>query len=387
LNPAAAQSVTSPPLFFDLFEDPDGGWTSYEDSSVAFSYKAGTYRMEARRADSVWWSWAPIETSIKRFVATFSVEIESGGGGEYGLVWGASDDDLYLLRVSPDGWFAVDRFRSGTWSSVVSPTLSDAIAPGENRVQVVVDGSALLLTINSETVAGYRLPDEFDSVRVGFAAATIGASGFAASFDNLKVYELDERVELTYYTDFAGTGAAWGAPVFETTGAGYRDSTYAIWANIADWFQWSGSPIGEAITEPFAVECTGFRHSGADAHAVYGIYWSPSSDPDGDTYYFFRVTASGEYAIEHYRNGSYLGALHATSYATLLQTGETPNRLRLTVSNSQATVAANGVPMETVSLPDVGPFWVGLAGGSWGADGTPAEVRFTRFAVYQAAAQ
>lgn len=272
----------------------------------------------------------------------------------------------------------------GVWAAVVDSTLSDAIAPDGNRMQVVVDGSAIVVAINSVTVGGYRLPADLGPSRIGFALASIGLSGFATSFDDLSVSRLDKRVALADYTDFDSLGARWHEDSQAETGVGYRADAYAIWTNVGNWTRWQRPPSEETYSEPFVTETTAFLASGDDASGSYGICFGPTSDPEGDTYYWFRVQGDGSFAVEYCEDGIYQTSVRPRTPSSRLLTGSDSNRLRVAVDGQRVAVQANGATLAIFTSSHAGPYWVGLSAGGFGVDTTPIEVHFSRFAVYRA---
>jgi hypothetical protein len=376
-----AQVVSAQPLLRDGFEAADSGWLTCQDTTVACSYEDGTYEMWTSREDSVWWSWAPMEVRTDRFVARVSVERQTASGGECGVVWGTSDANLYLLRVSPDGWYAVDLLSAGGWASVVGPTLSDAIDDEKGiRLQIVVDGTVFALTVNGETVGSYRLPRFLGRCSVGLAVAAANSQGFSVAYGEFEAQALETRLELAYYADFTYPSQDWMTGDFSETGMGYRGDGYAIWSSMSDQIRWVWPSMDEPVAGPFAVEATGSRTSGAGA---FGICWGPSSDGEGDTFYWLRMDGSGRCSVEYFVDGSYRGQVLDAPVPGTAPSGLDPSRMRVSVTGRQAAIEINGYSVKSFTMDWGGSFWVGLCGGSWGADSGPGEALFTRFAVYE----
>ena len=148
--------------FADSFDDPRSGWLVVSNESGSRQYVNGTYSMSLKEAQMSWRSWAPLASTCP---ADFSVEAtayvaSTTRDAQCGLVWGLGSDDLYLFRVSADGYYSVGQKLKGVWQdALVKWTVSEQIQQqsGENHLRVVVVGNEAMIEVNGTALGVVQL--------------------------------------------------------------------------------------------------------------------------------------------------------------------------------------------------------------------------------------
>jgi hypothetical protein len=179
---------------------------------------------------------------------------------------------------------------------------------------------------------------------------------------------------LPFVDTFDDAAGGWATRSWEKAGSEYRDGEYAIQLGTAGMLSRTWAPLVEVCPREFVVEATGYKLSGGD-DAEYGIVWGV----DGDSCYYFLVSADGSYKVMYRRKGDWQSDPIPWTEDRAIERGSAANRLRVVVVGEEATLVVNDQRLATIDLELEGPYRVGLAGQSY--QSAPIEVRFSEFAV------
>ncbi len=157
-----------------------------EDDLSRSAYEDGAYVIEVKAAETVVWSlvsgpYAGVSVEVEAEVAADS-DIAAAG-----LVFNYQDNaNFYLYSVSNDGYYSLELLSDGEWTTLVDPTLSDAVQGARNLLRVEARGERIALYLNGalveETVDG-----TFTTGEVGLAVSTFEGSTGTVRFDNLVI--------------------------------------------------------------------------------------------------------------------------------------------------------------------------------------------------------
>lgn len=157
-----------------------------EDETSRSAYEDGVYVLEVKEAETVVWSLigGPYED------VRLEVDAEVPAGAEVaaaGLVFHYQDNaNFYLFSVSNDGYYALEVLQDGEWTTLIDPTLSDAVDSARNRLRVTTSGERIALYVN-DTLLEETTDASFTSGEVGLAVSTFDTSPGILHFDNLVV--------------------------------------------------------------------------------------------------------------------------------------------------------------------------------------------------------
>jgi hypothetical protein len=187
-RPAPRESL----VFEDDFSREDGDVV--EDSNHRQGYEDGRYFIIVDTTDFSYWSVA--EKSFDDLVLEVETsQVDGPDNNDYGLILRYQDDDnFYSFEISGDGYYTFSKAVDGQYFSIIPWRESRAINPGHNanllRVEAV--GSNFSLYINDELVDA-AIDSEFSQGDVGLVAGTYEEPGTHIAFDNLKVWEVENK--------------------------------------------------------------------------------------------------------------------------------------------------------------------------------------------------
>jgi hypothetical protein len=163
-----------PLLIFDTFDSNVNKWPAgpYTDDygSGRRSVSDGKYQWTATATQGRLWRL----TYTSRFVSDCYVAedffvVTGGPKARYGLIVRDDGSNYYIFDVGTNRQFAFYLWYGNKWTTLVSPTPSDAIASGSvNRLAVVAQGSQFNLFINDQQVAETS-DDHLAQGQTGFA--------------------------------------------------------------------------------------------------------------------------------------------------------------------------------------------------------------------------
>ncbi len=177
-------------IIIDDFEYParfPAGETSDDYGSRRQYYENGRYHVDNR--DKCIDVYVPdINLDIRDF--TMGVDIRFEGGHPLkgnGLVFRGSEDGFYLFDLSPDGFFALYRYKGG-FETLVEKTFVSSMKPyQENRIEIQAGDNEFRLYVNNKRVKKMTVKDDLNS---GFAGLYVCAGSWV-SFDNYFI-EVDD---------------------------------------------------------------------------------------------------------------------------------------------------------------------------------------------------
>jgi len=185
-------SQPQPPgvLLEDNFENPDSGWEIGDYDSGSVGYENGSYFVEATIEDNLMWGTAGMvfeNTDIT--VETRQIAAPPNDNNGYGIMCRVqSGDDGYALRISGDGYAAIQYFLGGELVQLVEWFETPLIRQGNtaNIMRAVCDGPNLSLYINGE-LAAQATDYTFNRGDIALAATSFEPEPTKILFDNITV--------------------------------------------------------------------------------------------------------------------------------------------------------------------------------------------------------
>ena len=395
--PAAVEPPTHALPFSDDFDDPESGWGARETDTGGTTYRDGEYAIWVDDDYRDWRAWSPLaEPIVGAFVVEVSGYKHSGADdAEIGLVWGYSNNDLYVVRVSADGFYKIAYKRKSVWQDdPVEWTQSSHIHQGgeSNALKLVISEGQATVLANGEvlTTLSLALEGPYKVALLGGSDESFPVELRYTSFSVREAMPADlslaeeapaEAVAPTYALpfrdDFDDPQSGWGVSESETGGTAYRDGEYAIWVDDDNRYWRTWSPLSEPIAGAFVVEAEGYKLSGAN-DASLGLLWGL----DADDFYLLYVSADGFYRVSYKRKGVWQERPVDWTPSVHIHRGSEPNALKLLIADGQATIFVNEEILTTLAMDLEGPFRIGMMGSA--DDSFPVELRFTSFSVREA---
>ncbi|MBN1267843.1 MAG: hypothetical protein JXA25_20295 [Anaerolineales bacterium] len=194
-TPTETQEQTSPDpqgsvLLVDDFEDSSSGWEIGDYDTGSVGYANGAYFVDATEDDSLMWGLAyKVFENTAITVETRQVSAPSNDNNGYGVMCRVqSNDDGYILRISGDGYAAIQYFMDGELHQLVEWFESPSINQGNaaNTILAICDGPTLVLIVNGDEVA--RATDTtFTRGDIALATTSFEAEPTRILFDNIRV--------------------------------------------------------------------------------------------------------------------------------------------------------------------------------------------------------
>ena len=184
-------STLTPLPYADDFSQANNGWKVVDDKIIQIRYQDGALRFTIDDLDQIAWS-----TSGKRFqdftLDVDATQIDGPSDNSYGVLIRYLDEkNFYRLDISGDGYFAINKYKAGSWLKLQDWTESAAIKrdAATNHLQVSARGNQFTFNVNGETVTTFT-DDEFKQGDIGLTAGTLfDNAGVQIAFDNLSVSE------------------------------------------------------------------------------------------------------------------------------------------------------------------------------------------------------
>ncbi|NTU79676.1 MAG: zinc ribbon domain-containing protein [Chloroflexales bacterium] len=178
-------------LLDDDFSSPDtSDLDASEDETSRSAYEDDAYVLEVKEPGTVVWSL--VGGPYKDVSVQIDAVAAPGSDVAYaGLVFHYQDNDnFYLYSVANDGYYTLEVLQDGVWTTLIDPTLSDAVRAGRNTLRVETRGDRIALYANGalleKTADGL-----FTSGEVGLAVSTFEGSTGVVNFDNLLITQND----------------------------------------------------------------------------------------------------------------------------------------------------------------------------------------------------
>lgn len=180
-SPATSRAPASAPSLVDLFDNPNSGLPTSNESR----YEANQYVLRPSGANRA--VWASYSDSFAALTVEATVTI-SGANGMAGIVfWQAASDDYYVFAVTPDGYFQVARYDRGTWRALTAWAKSTALGgSGPLRLKVETRGSTITVSANDAPLTTTRAQTA-GAGQVGMTAASFDRAGLSAAFTAFQV--------------------------------------------------------------------------------------------------------------------------------------------------------------------------------------------------------
>jgi hypothetical protein len=197
--PAPTEAISAPGalLYEDDFEDPESGWDVYNDGDTLAIYSGGEYRLAVYQENYVTWAGPEPGLDLSDFVMEAEARLVEGPlDNNLGLLVRYQEDNehFYWFQISSDGYFSVDLWEEGKWTSLVPWEASPAIQQGlnaTNRLRLVCRGSEFQFYVN-DSLLTTLVEDTYRTGNIGLAIGTFDEPGVVAHFDNVQVRALQE---------------------------------------------------------------------------------------------------------------------------------------------------------------------------------------------------
>lgn len=238
-TPEPSPTATSVPIEGDpatILGEPDGvdtfdakgNWTLFDNDCFKSEITGGRYLMESKGLEGII-CWEVSWPLIQNFYIETEVYMPETcePNDRFGMLFRAPDNFRgYQYGLTCDGQYYLTLWDGEQTKVVIEPGRNDAIqvGPGEkNRIGVVAFGSEYLLYGNGVLLAG-ALDNTFtEEGKIGYFVRATTVQGFLTSYDNYKVWLLDDEYIPPAATPPPGTGEI---PTPEPGAATVTSTTY-----------------------------------------------------------------------------------------------------------------------------------------------------------------
>jgi tRNA A-37 threonylcarbamoyl transferase component Bud32 len=358
-TPAALDSVTAQPaptitpsgagggagvLLEDDFGDVNTGWTNEEYDNGSVGYAAGYYYVIASGENTAVWGVAGQDLeNVAIDVDTTQASASANDNNAYGVICRQQrNGDGYMLRISGDGFYSIQRIEDGAFEPLVPWTSSDVVRQGNasNHIRAICDGPNLVLIANGQELT--RTTDTtFRSGDIGLTATSFEAEPTEVRFDNLRVTlpdVLPVTADILFEDDFDDPNTGWDVWDSEAGSvAGYSNGTYRIVATGGQWM-WGGSNHHFTDVE-IDVQTTQVSAPPNDNNG-YGVICRVQSNEWGDGYGLV-ISGDGFYSIQRISQGSWEPLIEWTR-SNVINRGNADNTVRAVCSGSHLMLIVNG---------------------------------------------
>ena len=193
LGLAACGPALTPLPYADDFSNPASGWKTVHDQALTIDYQEGTLQFLIDDLDTLAWS-VPRDKRFGDFVLDVdATQVAGPVDNSYGVIFRYIDDrNFYRADISGDGYFALFKYKDGTWTKLQDYAVSAAIKQGNatNHLQIIAKGSQFALYANGQPLKTFTDGD-FPNGNVGVTAgALFDNAGVQIAFDNITVTEV-----------------------------------------------------------------------------------------------------------------------------------------------------------------------------------------------------
>lgn len=205
LTPLATPTITPTPrftptsseivLFEDDFEDENSGWEIGDYQGGTVGYQEGLYRVTSVGNGTLMWGVASqnlTDTVVE--VDTTQVTGPASDYNGYGVYCRFSGEtgsyNAYMLLISGDGFFTIQKMVGNSITALINWTSSDAINLGNasNHLTAICDGNYLALYANG-IFLGETTDDTLTEGDVALAAVSLVADDpTEVVFDNITIF-------------------------------------------------------------------------------------------------------------------------------------------------------------------------------------------------------
>jgi hypothetical protein len=180
-------------FYSDDYSNPLSGWQESSHAGEKVQYSGGQYVISRPKGN--WLDWSCANRNFADAVLTVDAIFVSGDAGQTGttVLWRYVDkNNFYLLEITGDGQFTIDKLVKGEWQIINDWTLSPAINKGQqiNKIAIAFGGGTSTIYINNKDVMSIQ-DSTFTSGDVCLGAFASETSAVEVSFDNLVIYTID----------------------------------------------------------------------------------------------------------------------------------------------------------------------------------------------------
>lgn len=186
------EDFTKGEIFFQ--DDFAGNKAAWIEGAVRFNYffQDGKYHINVLKPDWLVWAYPFQEPRFKDFV--FEVEVTPLDGPDttdQSILYRRTESNYYRFKVNGNGYFGVEKFVKGRWTTLIPKTANAVIQTGKrsNVLKVAAKGASFSFFINGTKVGACN----DDALAEGSIALGVGTDkqGLAhGTFANLKIWEL-----------------------------------------------------------------------------------------------------------------------------------------------------------------------------------------------------
>ena len=180
-------------LFSDDFGSNASGWEEFSSDDGSAGYSNGAYFVNAATKGNIMWGLSgstfentTVEVETTQLLGPANDNTSFGVGCRF---TSGDNPSGYLLRISADGYYAIQAVNNGSPTDIVTWTASSAINKGNgevNRLRATCNGSTLTLEVNGEEVDSVT-DSTYSSGYLALAASTFEDTPVQVNFDNLTV--------------------------------------------------------------------------------------------------------------------------------------------------------------------------------------------------------
>jgi serine/threonine-protein kinase len=362
-------------LFEDDFSDPGSGWEEWNDEDGSVGYGDGYYYVVGvAEAIQIFGSGPQDFSDLVIDIDAVQVSSAPTSINAYGVMCRLqSDGDGYLLRISGDGEYAIQRVVDGSFEYLVEWTESDVINQGNaaNHLHVVCDGTRLALIVNGELLAEAE-DDAFAEGDIALTVTTFESEPTEVHFDDLLVLDPDS---ILVQDGFGDPESGWDIEEFEGGSLGYKEGAYFIQAADKDYY-YLGQLYVSFADVAIEVDTTQI-YGPANDNNYYGTGCRLQADGGG---YEFVISGQGYYAI--YREGGETDSEFLVDWteSDVIRGGNAANHLRAICDGTRLAIAINGELLAEVEDATYTTGDVFLVAST--LEDEPTEVHFDDFLAY-----
>ncbi|MFL7791495.1 MAG: hypothetical protein AB8I69_05095, partial [Anaerolineae bacterium] len=324
-------------LLEDSFDDPESGWEEWVSDEGRAGYGEGYYYVIGlAEGIQVFGSGPQSFSDLAIDVYAAQISSASTNVNAYGVMCRVqADGDGYLLRISGDGQYAIQRIVDGSFEPLVDWTESDVINQGNttNHIHAICDGTGLALIVNGELLAETE-DDTFAKGGIALTVTTFESEPTEVHFDDLLVLDPDS---ILIRDNFSDPESGWDVEEFADGSLGYKEGVYFIQAGDKDYYY-----LGQVYVSlaDVAIEVDATQIFGpANNNNYYGAGCRLQSDGGG---YVFIISGQGYYAI--YKEGGDAGGEFLVDWteSDVIRPGNATNHLRAICDGTRLAIAING---------------------------------------------
>jgi len=399
----------SMPAWQDDFETllVSGFWSEdVTDSSERF-FEDGAYQIAVSTADTVAWEMAGDLAYEDVLVAVDTQAVAGSADNEFGIVFRHRDDEnFYVYTISSDGYYSLARLVNDEWEKLVAWKRTDAIDQSEgawNRMELLVESGAISLLVNGELLTTFVDDDSYVG-GVGLLAGAYDDEGVQIAFDDFKVWDLQNLIVLKpaatvtrtpeataaaltarldairagtplRHDDFRSNAGVWNSDRGAVSSRFVQNGQFHVRVDAPRMVSWREPQDAEKVGD-FLLEVEAAHVSGPLDNEMGVVFRRV-----GNTFYYFKISSDGYYALSRYDNGQWESLIKWTPSAVLETGAQARNLMGVLASGASLTILANDTVLATVEDPTLASGTFALAAGTNTENGV--EVAFDDLTIWQ----